>query len=305
MIKNDSIHHQNISFARGVQVLLLDLPLVPSYSHNMGNTQVAASLASRRRRNLYKQESRDTLPDPKSTKTRPWSAFHPRPPSQATIKTRVCSADSSLRHRLTKQKCVDTPRPRLSPPRQVSADSGIEADLASCSSREGAGVYELPARITSYEESEAFIMDQAHSDTFLAHLQRLVAPLTERLDKLSSTEGDIKEENVLSVVPSLRRAVQEAIISFPRPGARSPRYQDMLSTAIENCVLQLLHPKLWPLVQQIHSKTDRQLHKQMTTSWTRISCHMEQLGLGGDWAVPFPAALVELASLDMRLVKMQ
>ena len=278
---------------------------MPSYSHKMGNTQVVASLASRRRRNLYKQESRDTLPDQKGNKTRPWSAFHPRPLSQATIKERVCSADSSLRHRLTKQKCVDTSQPRLSPPRQVSADSGIEADLASCSSREGAGrVYELPARITSYEESEAFIMDQAHSDTFLAHLERLVAPLIERLDKLSGTEGVIKEENILSLVHSLKRAVQEATISFPRPGARSPRYQDMLSIAIENCVLQLLHPKLWPLVQQMHSKTDRQLHKQMTTSWTRNSFHMEQLGLGEDWAVPFPAALVELAALDMRLVKM-
>ena len=75
-------------------------------------------------------------------------------------------------------------------------------------------MYELPARITSYEESEAFIMDQAHSDTFLAHLQRLVAPLAERLDKLSGTDGGIREEDILSVVPSLRRAVQEATISF-------------------------------------------------------------------------------------------
>merc|ERR1712126_37273 len=98
-------------------------------------------------------------------KSRPSSAFYSRASSSGTTRTRVSSADSVNKVKLTKQNCVhevvkDTAGVKNSPPRQVSADSGIEPDF-------GNNVCDLPARITSYDESEAWIMDQLHHKQFL------------------------------------------------------------------------------------------------------------------------------------------
>ena len=282
-----------------LRVFVVDRPLVPSYTR-MGNRQ-----GSRRQRaQLYRQSTVQSDSSPAETKSRPVSAFFSRASSQLTTTTRASSAPTTSRAKLRKQKSVGTfdiidgESAKKSPPRQISADSGIEQDVEN-------SLYDLPPRMTSYEESESFLLDQVYSEHFLIHLRRLVGPVLMRLNTLDqepSKKNTISKEDILALVPEVRKVIQDSLISFPKSGGggRSPRHLEMLRLAVENVTLQCVHQELWTAVQTVHRAEDRRSHAHLATCWRR-GLSVEHLGLEPDtWAVPFSPALVELAALDMR-----
>ena len=68
---------------------------------------------------------------------------------------------------------------------------------------------------------------------------------------------------------------------------------------MENVLLQFIHQELWPLIKHIHKDQDRSTHRHLSMLW-RKGFSVLTLGVDEEWSVPFPAALVELAALDMR-----
>ena len=279
-----------------LRVLVVDRPLVPSYTR-MGNRQGA------RRQKLYRQTTVQSDSGHHEAKSRPVSAFFSRASSsRPTTTTRASSAPSSSRAKLRKQQSVGTfdffneDSAKKSPPRQVSADSGIEQDVEN-------NLYDLPPRMTSYEESESFLLDQVYSDHFLTHLRRLVGPVFTKLNDLEQSKAnDISREDLLKLVPEVRKVIDDSLISFPKSGCsgRSPRHQEMLRLSVENVALQCLHQGLWSAVQAVYRAEDRASHAHLAACWGR-GLSVEHLGLDPDtWSVPFSPALVELAGLDMR-----
>ena len=142
-----------------------------------------------------------------------------------------------------------TPSP---PPRQVSADSGIDPDMEE-------SLFELPPRMTSFCESESFLVAQPGCTNFSLHLQRLLGPLAEELrSRLAKERGkteqivedgkaaedlERREKEILQLSGRVRRLCQESVIAFPKsPGgiSRSPRYQESIRIAVENAVLWML-----------------------------------------------------------------
>ena len=282
-----------------LRVLVVDRPLVPSYTR-MGNRQ--GSRRQRQRAQLYRQTTVDSDSVSHEAKSRPVSAFFSRASSRLTTTTRASSAPSTSRAKLRKQKSVgtfdffDEDSVKKSPPRQVSADSGIEQDVEN-------NLYDLPPRMTSYEESESFLLDQVYSDHFLTHLRRLVGPVLMKLNTLEQSKtNNISREDLLLLVPEVGKVIHDSLISFPksRCGGRSPRHQEMLSLSVENVALQCVHQELWLVVQTVLRAEDRRSHAHLATCWRR-GLSVEHMGLDPDtWAVPFSPALVELAALDMR-----
>ena len=210
--------------------------------------------------------------------------------------------------RLTVPSAVPTPRslaptPRSArktpspPPRQVSADSGIDPDMEE-------SLFELPPRMTSYCESESFLVAQPGCTNFALHLQRLLGPLAEELrsrlvkergnTEQSLENGKLEEEleriekEVVQLSGRVRRLCQESVIAFPKsPGgiSRSPRYQESIRIAVENAVLWMLQvastqcntffkvfffqPVLVPLLRCWFNTKDRLLHQKMNRLWRR------------------------------------
>ena len=68
------------------------------------------------------------------------------------------------------------------PPRQVSADSGIEG--------EGGALLTPPPRLTSYCESESFLTSQPGCATFAPHLHRILGPLATELRQELAQSGE-------------------------------------------------------------------------------------------------------------------
>ena len=281
-----------------LRVLVVDRPLVPSYTR-MGNRQGRHS----QRAQLYRQTTVQSDSGHHEAKSRPVSALFSRASSsRPTTTTRASSAPSTSRAKLRKQKSVgtfdffDEDSAKKSPPRQVSADSGIEQDVEN-------NLYDLPPRMTSYEESESFLLDQVYSDHFLTHLRRLVGPVLTKLNALEQSKANyISREDLLELVPEVRNVIHDSLISFPKSGCggRSPRHQEMLGLSVENVTLQCVHQGLWSAVQTVHRAEDRRSHTQLAACWRR-GLSVEHLGLDPDtWSVPFSPALVELAGLDMR-----
>ena len=251
-------------------VRLLDRPLLPSHA-KMGNKQDCLMLRSRDRRSLYRQDE-----------DRPYSA-----PASS-------SASGPEKRRLVKQRGIEETSATPTPPRQISADSGIDPDL------EGS-IYDIPSRITSYEESESFVVDQPHCHQFVAHLQRTVEPTLNQLRALAASET-CSEADILGLAGKMKVLCQDNLISFPKSAscvARSPRYQEMLRVSVENVVMKYLHEELWPLIQRLHRDEDKRLHRHLTLLWRR-RFSVSEVGVPEDWELPMPASLVELAAIDMR-----
>ena len=324
-----SVYQANEKFAN-YRMLILDKPLVPRFC-KMGNKQTKKNMensaTTRRRRTLVRQESvsvddieLDT--DRSSVSNRPLSSSRPtsgsriykvsRPSScsristTSTTMTRLTTSSSiESRRKLKKQKSIDSSKklgtPSIirkspsPPPRQISADSGIDPDLEDT-------LFDLPPRITSYAESESFLMNQPNCPQFVSYLHRSVAPIRSELEEIQKSEKVLTEEELAQFANKTKRLCQDSLISFPKTAssvARSPRYQEMLKVAVENVVIQFIHDLLWPLIKQIYKQEDKRIHWLLTRLW-RKGFNPEQLGLNEEWAIPLPAALVEMAAMDIR-----
>ena len=191
------------------------------------------------------------LPFINSKSARPSSCHSQNPrASTAVMRLTVPSAVPTPRSLApTPRSARKTPSP---PPRQVSADSGIDPDMEE-------SLFELPPRMTSYCESESFLVAQPGCTNFALHLQRLLGPLAEELrsrlvkergnTEQSLENGKLEEEleriekEVVQLSGRVRRLCQESVIAFPKsPGgiSRSPRYQESIRIAVENAVLWML-----------------------------------------------------------------
>ena len=158
--------------------------------------------------------------------------------------------------------------------------------------------------MTSYCESESFLVAQPGCTNFALHLQRLLGPLAEELrsrlvkergnTEQSLENGKLEEEleriekEVMQLSGRVRRLCQESVIAFPKsPGgiSRSPRYQESIRVAVENAVLWMLQvastqcntffkvaffqPVLVPLLRCWFNTKDRLLHQKMNRLWRR------------------------------------
>ena len=106
----------------------------------------------------------------------------------------------------------------------------------------------LPPRITTYAESECYLMNLPRCDQFATHLARNLKPLIADL-KFTSGSGDgFGMKNAKSVIRhfanKLHRLAQESVIAFPRSAStvnNSPRFQEFLRIAVENVVVGSVH----------------------------------------------------------------
>ena len=113
--------------------------------------------------------------------------------------------------------------------------------------------------MTSFCESESFLVAQPCCTNFSLHLQRLLGPLAEELsiqlvkekgkaEKIpESGKEEFEQREVLQLSGRVRRLCQESVIAFPKsPGgiSRSPRYQESIRIAVENAVLWMLQVQL-------------------------------------------------------------
>ena len=93
--------------------------------------------------------------------------------------------------------------------------------------------YILPPRITSYAESECYLMNLPRCDQFATHLARNLKPLINEL-KFSNPK---QAKNVIKQFANkLHRLAQESVIAFPRSATtvnNSPRFQEFLRIAVE------------------------------------------------------------------------
>ena len=196
----------------------------------------------------------------------PWLPFvNPKSASRPSTSPSQNGRASTAVTRLTVPSASATPRSLLGPspssarktpsppPRQVSADSGIDPDMEE-------SLFELPPRMTSFCESESFLVAQPGCTNFSTHLQRLLGPLAEELrSRLAKERGkteqivedgkaeaeylERRQKEVLQLSGRVRRLCQESVIAFPKsPGgiSRSPRYQESIRIAVENAVLWML-----------------------------------------------------------------
>ena len=121
--------------------------------------------------------------------------------------------------------------------RQWSADSGVDTSCPKSSSRRNSeeidAPYILPPRITSYAESECYLMNLPRCDQFATHLARNLKPLINEL-KFSNPK---QAKNVIKQFANkLHRLAQESVIAFPRSATtvnNSPRFQEFLRIAVE------------------------------------------------------------------------
>ena len=191
----------------------------------------------------------------------PWLAFiNPKTARPSSCPSQNPRASTAVT-RLTVPSAAPTPRSRAPtptsarktpspPPRQVSADSGIDPDMEE-------SLFELPPRMTSFSESESFLVAQPGCTNFSLHLQRLLGPLaeelrsrlvkergkTEQIRESGKAEEEFERREVLQLSGRVRRLCQESVIAFPKsPGgiSRSPRYQESIRIAVENAVLWML-----------------------------------------------------------------
>ena len=129
--------------------------------------------------------------------------------------------------------------------RQWSADSGVDTTFPISSRRNS---YEneidtpfiLPPRITSYAESECYLMNLPRCDQFATHLARNLKPLISnelKFPKSNTRQFESNSKNVIKQFANkLHRLAQESVIAFPRSATtvnNSPRFQEFLRISVE------------------------------------------------------------------------
>lgn len=124
--------------------------------------------------------------------------------------------------------------------RQYSADSGVETSpnySAFPSSEQLNGdidsPFELPPRITTYAESECYLMNLPRCDQFATHLARNLKPM---INDIQFTPKVKAKDVIKTFANKLHRLAQESVIAFPRSAStvnNSPRFQEFLRIAVE------------------------------------------------------------------------
>lgn len=124
--------------------------------------------------------------------------------------------------------------------RQWSADSGVvttpnysSLNINDQVDGEIDAPFILPPRITSYPESECYLMNLPRCDQFATHLARNLKPMIQdfKFDQSKPPKDVIKQ-----FANKLHRLAQESVIAFPRSAStvnNSPRFQEFLRISVE------------------------------------------------------------------------
>ncbi len=220
-------------------MFVLDRPLIPKYTRaklTSESTTTSASSSSHRRGQTPSRP-------PSTTTTRVSSVADGRPYSTSERRISVVSTGSFHNGRVvskTKKKqqkssASSTSTTNNGEPRQWSADSGIDSESGNFRSNEG-DKFILPPRITSYSESESYLMSLPRCDQFVTHLARNLRPM---LAELRIVTPESARKQVHDFAPRLKRLAQELVIAFPRSASlvsNSPRFQEFLRLSVEKCV---------------------------------------------------------------------
>ncbi|XP_021918868.1 uncharacterized protein LOC110829448 isoform X2 [Zootermopsis nevadensis] len=78
---------------------------------------------------------------------------------------------------------------------------------------------------------------------------------------------------------------------------RDAHFQNLLSISIENYIMSHLHDSVFQMACSKHHEDDAQI-LQLVKELASVGVTADQLGAPEDFAIPLPAAVVELASLD-------
>ena len=184
--------------------------------------------------------------------------------------------------------------------RQWSADSGVETGYVSLEKIDGDvdTPYILPPRITTYAESECYLMNLPRCDQFATHLARNLKPL---INELKFTSERQAKDLIKQFANKLHRLAQESVIAFPRSAStvnNSPRFQEFLRIAVENVVVGSVHDLVFPPICYLSRQEDRELLACTEYLHQKTDFSADQLGLTDDFCIPLPAAVVELSALD-------
>lgn len=152
----------------------------------------------------------------------------------------------------------------------------------------------LEKDITSLNEALQFFSNflQPHGERWLTSLNNAADGLipslipTMPLDQICSTihETVATQWNILLCTHSLKRQ-------------RDARFQGLLSSAIEIYIVNRLHEQIFPLLCAVFVEEDKKIYSR-TREFCELGVTVDQFGAPEDFAVPLPAAVVELASID-------
>ncbi len=231
-------------------MFVIDKPLLPKYSKaSLNSLSSGSSGFSSASSNICSLRSQDTVttvitsgaPKPNgktisransaSSLGRPYATntlepTHQRRKSRSAPDKKAAAIASST-------NCVKNVE-KLKKGRQWSADSGVDTlGFNEETIGDVDASFILPPRITSYAESECYLMNLPRCDQFATHLARNLKPLLENF-KLGNRKD--AKDTIRHFANKLHRLAQESVIAFPRSANtanNSPRFQEFLRIAVE------------------------------------------------------------------------
>ncbi|XP_069679944.1 ankyrin repeat domain-containing protein 27-like isoform X2 [Periplaneta americana] len=146
-------------------------------------------------------------------------------------------------------------------------------------------------KITSITEALGFLTQ------FPIHIDVLI--------KLGPELQQLNSSLIHNSLPSIREKIHDTMSGYwmallkthPLERQRDARFQNLLSISLENYIMSRLHDLVFQMVCRKHEEDDALVLK-LVKELASIGVTADQLGAPEDFAVPLPAAVVELASLD-------
>ncbi|XP_067014979.2 ankyrin repeat domain-containing protein 27 [Anabrus simplex] len=151
----------------------------------------------------------------------------------------------------------------------------------------------LDQKITTLDAAVRFL---THFSEHSSVLIRLDKELNSFCDAHKSLAGDV---SIISdkIHDILGRHWTLLLQTHPLDVQRDGRFQHLLTVCLENYIMNRLHNLVFPAVSSMHREKDSIIMKR-ALELAGVGVTADQLGAPEDFAVPLPAAVVELASLD-------
>lgn len=224
-------------------MFVLDRPLVPKYSKNDLTSLSSSGVSSAASSDLASLKSNSTVTTVINIPSKINGKTNSRTNSASSLgRPYQTKSDEPTAFRRKSRSAPEKKQSKLDSKRQYSADSGISTTWNSVNNldREVDTPFILPPRITTYAESECYLMNLPRCDQFATHLARNLKPLIGDL-KFESVKSEQKAKDIIKIFANkLHRLAQESVIAFPRSANtanNSPRFQEFLRIAIEKYYL--------------------------------------------------------------------
>ncbi|XP_071448105.1 ankyrin repeat domain-containing protein 27-like [Hetaerina americana] len=146
--------------------------------------------------------------------------------------------------------------------------------------------------ITSLDEASQFFSNFLQGESLVFSLNNSV----ERL--IPALTGGVSLQEMSSLVHETIAAQWNNLLrTHSLKRQRDARFQGLLSSAIEIYVVSRLHDYIFPLMVTAFADEDKRIYTK-TKEFYELQVTADQFGAPEDFAVPLPAAVVELASID-------